>query len=367
MTTAAISRDDLDGMLRTHRGEAALQAALDTAREPEALLSVLGRYVQFNSAFGPGVANLAGEIARPPGPVPDPQEPVRLLSDRAARGGLRLLLRGDRRVRRPADALARHAPHAGPGHAEGRRHPPGLPPQRPRPAGGAGRAHARSLRRVWEGYGVGTKLDDRSLFRGMGFHTGSEVLADQEFTLIDRHLRERRADMVRALEATKIELQGQKHDAYYWIRIHTGVEAEHFDAALAGANKALGYYAGADDAGAAEALDPGGRGRVRGRAGRVHAASRAGHGRTRRLSRNATLPPRGWRGGSSPAPASPARGSACVFLMSSVRCMRQVDLHLVHHRPGPAERMWIVSARYTASAMSWVTKRMVPGSPPTAR
>jgi hypothetical protein len=84
----------------------------------------------------------------------------------------------------------------------------------------------------------------------MGFHTGSEVLADQEFTLIDRHLRDQRADMVRALEATKIELQGQKHDAYYWIRIHTGVEAEHFDAALAGANKALGYYAGPDDAGA---------------------------------------------------------------------------------------------------------------------
>jgi hypothetical protein len=68
-------------------------------------------------------------------------------------------------------------------------------------------------------------MDDRRLFRGMGFHTGSGCWP----TRVHAHRpppRSRRADMVQALEATKIELQGQKHDAYYWIRIHTGVEAE---------------------------------------------------------------------------------------------------------------------------------------------
>jgi hypothetical protein len=78
----------------------------------------------------------------------------------------------------------------------------------------------------------------------MGFHSGSEVLADQEFTIIDAFFRGRRPELVRAMESTRVEILGQKHDAYYWVRIHTSVEADHFDAALAGVNKALRFYAG---------------------------------------------------------------------------------------------------------------------------
>jgi hypothetical protein len=80
----------------------------------------------------------------------------------------------------------------------------------------------------------------------MGFHAGSEVLADHEFTVIDRCLRARRPDVVAALEGMKVEILGRKHDAYYWIRIHTSVEAEHFEAALAGVNNALRFYAGGE-------------------------------------------------------------------------------------------------------------------------
>ena len=78
----------------------------------------------------------------------------------------------------------------------------------------------------------------------MGFHTGSEILADREFTEIDAHLRAQHPDLVAALEPMKVEIAGERHDAYYWIRIHTGVEIEHFDAALKGANNALRFYAG---------------------------------------------------------------------------------------------------------------------------
>ena len=79
----------------------------------------------------------------------------------------------------------------------------------------------------------------------MGFHVGSEILADREFVVIDETLRRDQPDLVAALEAMKVEIGGDKHNAYYWIRIHTGVEAEHFDAALKGVNRALDYYAGA--------------------------------------------------------------------------------------------------------------------------
>ncbi len=116
-TRPRIAREDLEPVLAAHHGNEALRAAFEGAEEAGRFLSVLARYVQFNSVFGPGLANLAGEIA--------------------ARQG-------------------------------------------------------------------------------------------------------------NALKAMKIEILGEKHDAYYWIHIHTGVEAEHFDAALRGVNSALRFYAGAE-------------------------------------------------------------------------------------------------------------------------
>src|SRR5207244_588230 len=109
---------------------------------------------------------------------------------------------------------------------------------------GPGPATEDAMDVVWEGYGVGASLEEARLFRAMGFHTGSEILADQEFVVLDQTLRARRPDMVAALEKMKIPILGERHNAYYWVRIHTGVEAEHFDAALKGVNNALRFYAG---------------------------------------------------------------------------------------------------------------------------
>lgn len=247
VATLSIDRQDLDPIVGGHRGNEALLAAFQGAGEPAALLAVLGRYIQFNSAFGAGVANLAGEIAARQDLFRDPAEPVRLLSDRAAEVAADFFYAAidefDDRLTPWRDThrtLAQATLKAAAIHL-------GYAPTDLDRIVAIDEATREGLRRVWQGYGVGTQLDDRGLFRAMGFHAGSEVLADQEFTIIDRHLRAHRADLVAALEATRIELQGQKHDAYYWIRIHTGVEAEHFDAALKGANKALAYYAGGED------------------------------------------------------------------------------------------------------------------------
>ena len=133
------------------------------------------------------------------------------------------------------------------------------------------RATEDAMARVWEGYGVGARLEER-LFRAMGFHTGSEILADQEFVVLDKALRARRPDLVAGLEDMKVAILGQRHDAYYWIRIHTGVEAEHFDAALRASTTRSRFYAGPEPLGDGEGLDPGGVPRVRRRAGRVHGA-----------------------------------------------------------------------------------------------
>jgi hypothetical protein len=102
-----------------------------------------------------------------------------------------------------------------------------------------------SVARVSDGYGIGAALDDERLFRAMGFHTGSEVLADAEFNALDQGLRAARPELVESLQKTRIAIQGQEHDAWYWVRIHTSVEADHFDAALKGVNNAARFYAGA--------------------------------------------------------------------------------------------------------------------------
>lgn len=250
MPAPRLERQDLAPIVAGHGGNAALLAAFEAAVEPEALLGVLGRYIQFNSAFGAGVANLAGEIAARQDLFRDPEEPVRLLADRAAEVAADFFYAAidefDDRLTPWRDThrtLAQATLKAAALHF-------GYAPTDLDRIVDVDGATRDALRRVWEGYGVGMRLDERGLFRAMGFHAGSEVLADQEFTIIDRHLRERRPALVAALQAARILLQGREHDAYYWIRIHTGVEAEHFDAALAGANKALAFYAGSDDAAA---------------------------------------------------------------------------------------------------------------------
>jgi hypothetical protein len=101
-----------------------------------------------------------------------------------------------------------------------------------------------AVARVAFGYGIGMALDDPRLFRAMGFHTGSEVLADAEFNVLDQGLRKASPEMVAALQKARVTIAGREHDAYYWVRIHTSVEADHFDAALAGVNNAGRYYAG---------------------------------------------------------------------------------------------------------------------------
>jgi hypothetical protein len=261
MSEVCVTRDDLDPVLRAHRGNAALRTALETvSAEPERLLSVLARYTQFNSAFGPGLANLAGEIAARQGLFRDRDEPVTLLSDRAAEVAADFFHAAidefDDRMTpwRDTHRTLAQATLKGLGRALGYA-PAQLNTVLRINAGTTG-----AMARVASGYGLAAELDERRLFSGMGFHTGSEVLADEEFTIIDQVLRARRPDLVKALENTKVEILGSEHNAYYWIRIHTSVEADHFDAALKGVNKALRFYVGDHDKAAVKAFILGGFG-----------------------------------------------------------------------------------------------------------
>jgi hypothetical protein len=97
------------------------------------------------------------------------------------------------------------------------------------------------LEKVIEGYRVNTKNSEEDIFRALGFHIGSELLADQEFRLIDRFLTIRYQGLVEHLTNTQTPYGT---DAYRWISLHTKVEVEHFDHAITAAQKAKDYYCG---------------------------------------------------------------------------------------------------------------------------
>ena len=81
------------------------------------------------------------------------------------------------------------------------------------------------------------------IFAALGFHVGLEFFADQEFTLVDRWLRERHPELVRSLEAG-----GKSRSAYRWLAIHTVVEISHYRAGLEALKSALAYYHRTEDA-----------------------------------------------------------------------------------------------------------------------
>jgi hypothetical protein len=85
--------------------------------------------------------------------------------------------------------------------------------------------------------------DFEAIFYGIGFHLGSELLADQEFSIIDKFFREQSTDMFKHLRSSEIHLADADHRAYAWIGVHSGTdggaEADHFAWALEGVNKGL--------------------------------------------------------------------------------------------------------------------------------
>ncbi|MEM6957083.1 MAG: hypothetical protein AAF411_30175 [Myxococcota bacterium] len=99
--------------------------------------------------------------------------------------------------------------------------------------------------RVAIGYGHGSADDYADIFRAIGYHLGSELLADHEFSVIDSALREHDGALVEALETKTITIADQPHRCYQWIGIHSGhgggAEADHFEWATQGAQLAFAY------------------------------------------------------------------------------------------------------------------------------
>jgi hypothetical protein len=230
------------------RVRAVLDGALSTLPRT---LRFFARYVTWNGSFGSGVAALAGKIGRSRTLFVEPGYP-QAIADRsvlvasyffdAARDEFddhATPYRDTHRCLAQAmlAGLVEHAVAAG--HTEF-----------------SNAAHvdtmfkeadwARALReRVATGYGVGSVDDGPAVFRALGYHLGSELLADREFSVIHETLGERQPALAGDLAARQVVIAGQPHRCFQWIEIHSGhgggAEEDHFQWALQGVALAFRY------------------------------------------------------------------------------------------------------------------------------
>jgi hypothetical protein len=251
--TEQIERTDLNHILSAHNGNALFTEVLERTGGSEGLLRLLGRYIYFNSTFGGGVANLAGEIAARQDLFRDAEDEVELTADRSVEVAAEIFSAaidefGDRgsAPRITHRSLAQATLKAVASYY-------GATPAVLTRVASPNQSTIDAVAEVRRGYGLNQEVADETIFRGIGFHMCSEVLADGEFRVLDSFLRDRKRDLVEHLENAQVAISGVKNEAYYWIRIHTSVEADHFDAAVSGANCALRYYSGPDSSAGAKA------------------------------------------------------------------------------------------------------------------
>jgi hypothetical protein len=241
-TPETINEADLALILRTRFGGRVFVETLDRISNEKELLCVLARYISFNSVFGSGVVNLAAQIRLQQDLFGDPNETTEAacVSVSAPIFFAAIAEFGDQtHIDHRTLALATLKGAAGFF---------GYSPEELDSFACLNESAKISMRRVLDGYGVDRSLKEREVFSSIGFHIGSEMLADEEFNSLDRFLKSRYPDVVQYLKKVNVEISGNDVQAYDWIQIHTSVEATHLTAAIAGANLALRYYAGSQTA-----------------------------------------------------------------------------------------------------------------------
>lgn len=90
------------------------------------------------------------------------------------------------------------------------------------------------IQRIKSGYGVGVTKPNIDIFKYIGFHLASEMLATTEFSLIDNIFNNR-------LSNIKQQLLDNDTAPYDWVSVHIAVEIEHFNLCLKGTELALDY------------------------------------------------------------------------------------------------------------------------------
>lgn len=242
---ASIEFQDLEAALVNHEGMKFLSSALQTTQDGHELLKVLLRYTHFNSPFAGGMASLAGHIACRHGIFMDSKEKIPCLADRSLEVATNIFFAAiDEFGGAMIDSRFTH-------HWLARQTISAIVEYFTCEAEllkSSGVLNSRTIdaaNQVLAGYRDIEPLDTLRLFWAIGFHIGSEMLATQEFQVLDSYLRSHQSSLVDFLQKKLIH---KSHlTAYHWISVHLEAEPKHFEIAMRGANLALHHYVGQEN------------------------------------------------------------------------------------------------------------------------
>jgi hypothetical protein len=223
-------------VLENHIGNDVFQNKLETSSGPEELVARVSQWVWWNTAFGGAVAglssvvwdsaNLFGGTVR--------SSKIASLIFFAARDEF-----GDQGARSTHPELA-GATLLGLTHALNVTIQTDF----------ANPQTVRLMTEVVRGYRARGASEETELWKALGFHFGSETLADAEFRTFSSFLEGRYPDVVRWMKTSKVE--GKSYSPWSWIEIHagtqhqTGVEIDHAESAATAIELALKYYKGSE-------------------------------------------------------------------------------------------------------------------------
>jgi hypothetical protein len=206
-----------------------------------------GRYAQWNGLFGSGVASLAGKLGRAATLFIDASEPIEILADRSVLvasfifDAARDEFDDHNTTQRDTHRCLAQATVRGLIEIDGEVSNEFANPKSINQMFPDAEWITTQMKSVSIGYGVKAPDDIENIFYSMGYHLGSEILADQEFSVIDKTLREDFPEIAAKMLAKEVVIGPQKHNAYAWISIHSGygggAEADHFEWASRGGGR----------------------------------------------------------------------------------------------------------------------------------
>jgi hypothetical protein len=243
---APLSRGDVVRTVEDHYSSREMREVLESvAANGEKLLLFMGRFFQYASAFGVGQTALASQVAARkdlfscPGEVGVFADASMTVAEGIFSGAIDEF--GDREIAgspsHRALALATLK-----GMARFLRFDLAELSRRVR-------AHAptrNAAQKVSRYYGVNVVIDEASLFRGIGFHLGTEVLGEDENRVLDDFFCTRCPDLMTFLDRNAVEINGVSVPANVWFKRHIVAEADHFATGLRAANLAFEYYSGSE-------------------------------------------------------------------------------------------------------------------------
>jgi hypothetical protein len=248
-----VTEAELKGLCDFAAQEQLVRDALGAALgDPIGRVRFLGRYTSWNGFFGSGVATLAGKIGRSRRLFLDPSQAIVALADRSVYVGS-FFFDAARDEFDDRDTVHRDTHRClAQSTLKGM-----IDYETAQPGARLGDVTAINTlldepewldelnSRVALGYGANSADDLQEVFGSIGYHLGSELLADREFSIIDETLRAKAPQLVEHLKNTRVNIAGQEHVGYQWVAIHSGhgggAEADHFEWATQGVRLAFRY------------------------------------------------------------------------------------------------------------------------------